>query len=319
MLDNTSAELTLKNDKLSQRRMSDDCNPMESDHVWKRSECWKSWKSTQFLTSESRRRLTGEPSCKFLCTSYHLHVWGGCLGCGRTTERSAHHTAPSTLPTQTMMTIHSGLKCDKTDSSDFTAVCVCTRQLWIWLQRLTGAVRVGLTPLRPSSLAHTNLTVHFDLLARPVAHTRHLTHTLLWWHTLLCVAHHLPLWTPASWKYWYVREKKACDWNLNWWRSHILFITQDIPHVSWDAPTWEAGCAGITGGLTADVGTGQWAGSTAVSNQACGTAGVVTSIIQTWFYSEAQRQSRKSYCKKSCVTKWKVSKILVRYLFLYAG
>lgn len=110
MLDSTSAELTLKNDEFSQRRTSDDCNPMESDHVWKRSECWKSWKSTQFLTNESRRRLTGEPSCKFLCTSYHLHVWGGCLGCGRTTERSAHHTAPSTLPTQTMMTIHSGLQ-----------------------------------------------------------------------------------------------------------------------------------------------------------------------------------------------------------------
>lgn len=46
--------------------------------------------------------------------------------------------------------------------------------------RLTGAVWIRLAALRPSSLTNTNLTVHLHLLARPVAHTCHLTHTLLW-------------------------------------------------------------------------------------------------------------------------------------------
>lgn len=128
-----------------------------------------------------------------------ISMFGGVVWAAEGPLNALHTTRPQALsPLRPWWPSTVDYKCDKTDSSDFTAVCVCTRQLWIWLQRLTGAVRVGLTPLRPSSLAHTNLTVHFDLLARPVAHTRHLTHTLLWWRTLLCVAHHLPLWTPAS-------------------------------------------------------------------------------------------------------------------------
>lgn len=194
MLDNTCAELTLKNDKFSQRRTSDDCNPMESDHVWKRSECWKSWKSTQFLTNESRRRLTGEPSCKFLCMSYHLHVWGGCLGCGRTTERSAHHTAPSTLPTQTMMTIHSGLQvwqnrflrlhsslCVYASAVDLTTATHWSSQGWAdtsaaFLSR-THKPHSPLWSAGPASSAH------------PPPHT----HTPLVTHTAVCGSSPAPL------------------------------------------------------------------------------------------------------------------------------
>lgn len=63
---------------------------------------------------------------------------------------------------------------------------------------LTWAVWVGVAPLRLSPLTNTNLTINLNLLTRPIAHTCHLTHTLLWWHTLLGVAHHLTLWTPAT-------------------------------------------------------------------------------------------------------------------------
>lgn len=49
---------------------------------------------------------TCEPSGKFLCMFSLHHAWLDCLGCGTTTEYFEHHTAPSTLPSLTMVTIH---------------------------------------------------------------------------------------------------------------------------------------------------------------------------------------------------------------------
>lgn len=135
---------------------------------------------------------TGGLSCKFLYMFSRLHAWLDCLGCGTTTGRSEHRRAPNTLPTQTMMTSHSALQYDKADLMQMknNTQYMSNHPLWIWciskmiqgcvFDRPTCTVWVRLASLRPSSLTNANLTVHLYLLAWPVAHTCHLTHTLLW-------------------------------------------------------------------------------------------------------------------------------------------
>lgn len=62
--------------------------------------------STQFC---GRRLYTCEPSGKFLGMFSLHHAWLDCLGCGTTTGCFEHHTAPSTLPSLTTVTIHNSL------------------------------------------------------------------------------------------------------------------------------------------------------------------------------------------------------------------
>lgn len=67
--------------------------------------------------------------------------------------------------------------------------------------------------------------------------------------------------------------------------GNIHFREQDVSELSW--VTWRAGCFWwIAGRPTTYMGTGHWAGSTAVSHQPRRTAGVDTSIIRTGLWSE---------------------------------